>query len=316
MVGNSPFDRFFFKNSGAEANEAAIKIARKWGREVRGVSSPKIVVAEGNFHGRTTTIVSFSTDRSARDGFGPFTPGFTIVPFGDAQSLADAVDDDTVAVLLEPIQGEAGVIIPPPGYLAAVRRVCTERNALFIADEIQSGLARTGRTFACEHEDVVPDIYVVGKALGGGVVPVSAVLSSRRVLEVIRPGNHGSTFGGNPLAAAVGQAVVGLLQTGQYQERAQVLGRQLGQALQGLPGISAVRIRGLWAGVDVDPHLISGRQACERLMDRGVLAKETHGSTIRLAPPLVVGEAELEWMVEQLAAVLARAALRPAVDDA
>ncbi len=295
-------------NTGAEAVETAIKVARKWGYRVKGVPDGQatIVVAENNFHGRTTTIVSFSTDPDAKDDFGPYTPGFRVVPYGDLDALAAAVDDTTVAVLLEPIQGEAGVLVPPAGYLAGVRRVCDERNVLFVADEIQSGLGRTGRTFAVEHEGVVPDMYVLGKALGGGIVPVSAVAARRDVLGVLRPGEHGSTFGGNPLACAVGTEVVRLLATGEFQRRSAALGERLHAGLNGLlgRGVVAVRGRGLWAGVDIDPALMTGRQACERLAEQGVLAKDTHGSTIRLAPPLVVTEGDLDWALERLAAVV------------
>jgi len=298
-------------NTGAEAVETAIKVARKWGYDVKGVpdGQANIIVADGNFHGRTTTIVSFSTDEVARTGFGPFTPGFTVVPYGDAAALQAAVTPNTVAVLIEPVQGEAGVIVPPADYLPAVRKLCTEQNVLFIADEIQSGLGRTGTTFACELEGVVPDMYILGKALGGGIVPVSAVVSSREILGVIKPGNHGSTFGGNPLAAAVGYAVVKLLATGEYQERAKVLGEQLRVRLDALVGhgVIAVRTRGLWAGVDIDPALMNGREMCERLTAKGVLAKDTHGSTVRLAPPITIEAADLDWMVDQFAAVLADA---------
>ncbi|MFI2261179.1 ornithine--oxo-acid transaminase [Streptomyces tubercidicus] len=295
-------------NTGAEAVETALKVARKWGYEVKGVPADRanIIVADGNFHGRTTTIVSFSTDPVARDGFGPFTPGFRTVPYGDAAALAAAVDEHTVAVLLEPIQGEAGVVIPPQGYLPAVRELCSRENVLFVADEIQSGLGRTGTTFACDAEGVTPDMYILGKALGGGIVPLSAVVARRETLGVIRPGNHGSTFGGNPLAAAVGHAVVELLATGEYQARAARLGEQHHKRLEGLigHGVRAVRSRGLWSGIDIDPQLMSGREACERLLARGILAKDTHGSTIRLAPPLVITADELDWMTGQLAEVL------------
>ena len=298
-------------NTGAEAVETAIKVARKWGYDVKGVPDglANIIVADGNFHGRTTTIVSFSTDEGARAGFGPFTPGFTIVPYGDAEALRAAVTPHTVAVLIEPIQGEGGVVIPPADYLPAVRALCTEQNVLFIADEIQSGLGRTGTTFACELEGVAPDMYILGKALGGGIVPVSAVVSSHEILGVIRPGNHGSTFGGNPLAAAVGRAVVTMLATGEYQARAKVLGEQLRRRLEALVGhgVLTVRTRGLWAGVDIDPALMTGREMCERLMAKGVLAKDTHGSTVRLAPPIAIEAADLDWMVDQFAAVLADA---------
>lgn len=295
-------------NTGAEAVETAIKVARKWGYERKGVAPDRatVIVADGNFHGRTTTIVSFSSDPVARDGFGPFTPGFRSVPYGDSAALEAAVDENTVAVLLEPIQGEAGVLIPPPGYLQAVRDVCTRENVLFIADEIQSGLGRTGTTFACDADGVTPDVYVLGKALGGGIVPVSAVVSRQDVLDVIRPGSHGSTFGGNPLAAAVGHAVVELLRSGEYQARAAALGERLRGRLDGLigRGAVAVRSRGLWAGIDLDPALMTGREACLRLLDRGVLAKDTHGSTIRLAPPLTIEAEQLDWMCDQLSDVL------------
>jgi ornithine--oxo-acid transaminase len=295
-------------NTGAEAVETGIKVARKWGYQVKGVPEGQatIVVAENNFHGRTTTIISFSTDKDARDDYGPYTPGFRVVRYGDLEALRDAVDETTVAVLLEPIQGEAGVFVPPPGYLAGVRALCDERNVLFLADEIQSGLGRTGATFACEQEGVVPDAYLLGKALGGGIVPVSAMVADAAVLGVLRPGEHGSTFGGNPLACAVGSAVVALLRTGEFQARAAELGERLHARLRALigHGLLAVRGRGLWAGIDIDPGLMTGRQACERLAHRGVLAKDTHGSTIRLAPPLVIEPADVDWAVDQLAAVL------------
>jgi ornithine--oxo-acid transaminase len=295
-------------NTGAEAVETGIKVARKWGYRVKGVPEDQatIVVAENNFHGRTTTIISFSTDKAARDDYGPYTPGFRIARFGDLAALQEAVDETTVAVLLEPIQGEAGVYVPPPGYLAGVRELCDQRDVLLLADEIQSGLGRTGTTFACEHEGMVPDAYLLGKALGGGIVPVSAMVADTDVLGVLRPGEHGSTFGGNPLACAVGSAVVALLRTGEFQERATALGERLHTRLAELVGhgLVAVRGRGLWAGVDVDPARMTGRQACERLAERGVLAKETHGSTIRLAPPLVIELEDLDWAVDQLAAIL------------
>ncbi|MFE1575474.1 ornithine--oxo-acid transaminase [Streptomyces fradiae] len=297
-------------NTGAEAVETAVKTARKWGYRVKGVpdGAARIVVAAGNFHGRTTTIVSFSTDPEARDAYGPYTPGFDIVPYGDLAALEAALTDETVAVLLEPIQGEAGVLVPPPGYLAGVRRVTRERGVLFVADEIQSGLGRTGRTFACDHEGVVPDVYVLGKALGGGVVPVSAVVSGADVLGVHRPGEHGSTFGGNPLACAVALEVLAMLRTGEYQRRAAELGdhlhRELGLLLGG-GAVREVRGRGLWAGVDLDPAVGTGRQVSERLLERGVLVKDTHGSTIRLAPPLMISKEDLDWGLERLREVLA-----------
>jgi ornithine--oxo-acid transaminase len=296
-------------NTGAEAVESGIKVARAWGYRVKGVPADRanIIVAAGNFHGRTTTIISFSDDEQARADFGPFTPGFITVPYGDAAALEAAIDENTVAVLIEPIQGEAGIVVPPADYLPEVRRITTENNVLFIADEIQSGLGRTGATFQCDNVGVVPDLYLLGKALGGGIVPLSAVVGNTDILGVLRPGEHGSTFGGNPLATAVGLAVVNLLATGEMQERARELGDHLQAALRGLigHGVVAVRGAGLWAGIDIDPELATGRAVCELLMERGVLAKDTHGSTIRLAPPIVVDVADLDWAVEQLSAVLA-----------
>ncbi|MFD7135852.1 ornithine--oxo-acid transaminase [Streptomyces sp. NPDC059894] len=298
-------------NTGAEAVESGVKVARKWAYEVKGVPADRatIVVAADNFHGRTTTIVSFSTDETARRGFGPFTPGFRIVPYNDLAAMEAAVDGTTAAVLIEPIQGEAGVVIPDDGYLAGVRELTRRAGCLFVADEIQSGLGRTGRTLAVEHEGVVPDVLLLGKALGGGIVPVSAVVARREVLGVLRPGEHGSTFGGNPLAAAVGTAVVELLATGEFQRRAAELGVVLRDGLTGLVGKGVVgfRARGLWAGVDVDPAVGTGREIGERLLAEGVLVKDTHGSTIRLAPPLTITAEELESALGALERVLRRA---------
>ena len=289
-------------NTGAEAVETAIKVARKWGYEVRGVPRDEaiIVVFDGNFHGRTTTIVSFSSDPSARDGFGPFTPGFVSVPYGDSESLAavmDRFDGRVVAVLVEPVQGEAGVIVPPPGFLASVREVCTAHGALMIADEIQSGLGRTGYTFACEAEGVVPDAYLLGKALGGGIVPVSAMVSSASVLGVLQPGEHGSTFGGNPLACALAREVIAMLSDGSYQARSRSLGEVMHSRLRSLP-VRAVSGRGLWAGLTFES--LSGREACERLLAHGILAKDTHGNAIRLAPPLTISDTELDWALDHI----------------
>ncbi|HWK78526.1 ornithine--oxo-acid transaminase [Microbacterium sp.] len=296
-------------NTGAEAVETGIKVARAWGYRVKGIPAGKarIVVAAGNFHGRTTTIVSFSDDETARDGFGPFTPGFDAVPYGDADAIAAAITDETAAVLVEPIQGEAGVIIPHDGYLKRIREICDEKNVLFIADEIQAGLGRVGETFACDRESVVPDLYLLGKALGGGILPVSAVVGNRDVLGVIRPGEHGSTFGGNPLAAAVGLRVVEMLETGEFQERARQLGEHLRAGLEKLvgDGVTGIRVAGLWAGVDIDPARGTGREISEKLMERGVLVKDTHGQTIRIAPPLVIRATEIDWALEQLRVVLA-----------
>ncbi len=294
-------------NSGAEAVETAIKVARKWGYLVKGVpeNQATIVAMEGNFHGRTTTIVSFSTDAVATAHYAPYTPGFRLVPYGDLAALEAAIDESTVAVLLEPIQGESGVIIPPEGYLQQVRTLCNSTRVLMLADEIQSGLARTGRTFACDHEEVVPDVYILGKALGGGLYPVSAIAADGDVLEVITPGSHGSTFGGNPLAAAIGREVIAMLQTGDLQKRAETLGDRLAGGLAELvgQGIDEVRARGLWAGVDISPELTTGRHVCEQLLDHGVLAKEAHGQTVRLAPPLVASEEDIDLLVAAFRAI-------------
>jgi ornithine--oxo-acid transaminase len=296
-------------NTGAEAVETAIKVARKWGYVTRGVPANEavIVVFDGNFHGRTTTIVSFSSDPDARDDFGPYTPGFVSVPYGDLAALTaafQAYGERVVAVLIEPVQGEAGVVVPPPGFLPGVRSLCTSAGALMIADEIQSGLGRVGTTFACAAEDVVPDAYLLGKALGGGIVPVSAMVSSRQVLGVLKPGQHGSTFGGNPLACAVAREVIAMLRTGEYQARSAELGAVLHAALRSLPSsaVASVSGRGLWAGVTFAS--LDGRAVCERLAELGVLAKETHGNTIRLAPPLVITEDELSWGLERFSAAL------------
>jgi ornithine--oxo-acid transaminase len=298
-------------NSGAEAVETAVKTARRWGYDVKGVPEDraKIVTCSGNFHGRTITLVSFSTDPSAKGGFGPFTPGFETVPYGDVEALVSALaEPDVVAFLLEPIQGEAGVIVPPEGYLRRARELCDEHRVLLIADEVQSGLGRTGRTFACEHEDVVPDVYVLGKALGGGIVPISAVVSTREVLGVFRPGEHGSTFGGNPLACAIGLEVLRLLRTGEYQRRADELGTELIERLraEAHPGVvTEVRGRGLWIGIELVPDGSPARETCERLLDMGVLAKDTHETTVRLAPPLCVSREDLEWAAERILTALA-----------
>ncbi len=295
-------------NSGAEAVETALKVARKWGYQVKGVPEGKarIIVMEGNFHGRTTTIVSFSDDEVARNDYAPYTPGFTSVKYGDVDALASAMGPDVVAVLLEPIQGEGGVLIPPAGFLQEVRRLCTENDALMLADEIQSGLGRSGKTFACDHEGVVPDMYILGKALGGGLLPVSAVSADEDVLGVITPGSHGSTFGGNPLAAAVGHEVCQMLATGEFQQRSAELGVELEAGLAALVGhgLDAVRVRGLWAGLDIDPSVATGREVCERLMQRGVLAKEAHGQTVRLAPPLICSNADIATLLSAIDACI------------
>jgi ornithine--oxo-acid transaminase len=296
-------------NTGAEAVESAVKVARAWGYRVKGVAPDKatIIVMDGNFHGRTTTIISFSNDADARGDFGPFTPGFVSVPYGDAAAIEAAIDENTVAVLIEPIQGEAGIVVPPTEFLPAVRELTSRHNILFIADEIQSGLGRTGATFQCDNAGVVPDLYLLGKALGGGIVPVSAVVGNSDILGVLKPGQHGSTFGGNPLAAAVGHAVVDLLATGEMQQRAKEMGERLVLGLRSLVGLGVLEVRGagLWAGVDIDPALATGRMVCELLVERGVLVKDTHGSTIRFAPPIVVSAEDIDFAVEQLRLVLA-----------
>ncbi len=300
-------------NSGAEAVETSLKVARRWGYDVKGVPEDraKIVVCAGNFHGRTITIVSFSSDPSARNGFGPFTPGFVEVPFGDGDALAAALaDPDVVAFLVEPIQGEAGVILPPEGYLRRARELCTQHRVLMIADEIQSGLGRTGRTFACEHEGVRPDVYLVGKALGGGIIPVSAVVATREVLSVLRPGEHGSTFGGNPMACAIGIEVVRLLNTGTYQERAEQLGGRMVQRLRNdAPAcVREIRGKGLWIGIDLVPGGEPARRVSERLIDMGVLVKDTHEYTLRVAPPLVISEDDLDGATDTILTALAERA--------
>ncbi len=301
-------------NTGAEAVETALKIARAWGYRVKGVTpnSAKIIVARENFHGRTLGIVSFSSDDTARNDFGPFLPGFVAVPYGDAAALEEAIDENTVAVLLEPIQGEAGIVIPPAEYLPEVRRVTRENNVLLIADEIQSGLGRTGATLQVDNVGVTPDMITLGKALGGGVLPVSAVVGRSDVLGVIHPGQHGSTFGGNPLAAAVGRAVVSLLARGDLQRRARVLGEQMAERLKHMESLGVVGVRqaGLWAGVDVDPTLATGREVAEALVSRGVLTKDTHGSTLRFAPPLVVTERDIDFAMDQLESAMRELGLR------
>jgi ornithine--oxo-acid transaminase len=302
-------DRVLPMNTGAEAVETAIKLARKWGYERKGVEPGRaeIVVCAGNFHGRTTTIVGFSDDPLARTGFGPFAPGFVRVPYGDPDALRSAVGEHTVAFLVEPIQGEAGVIIPPDGYLAAARSICDEAGVLLVADEVQSGLGRAGRRFACDHEHVRPDLYLLGKALGGGILPVSAVVGTDEVLGVLHPGEHGSTFGGNPLACAVGREVLRLLADGRLIHESAALGDAAAARLRAAahPAVREVRQRGLWLGIDLVDDALPARRASERLMERGVLAKDTHETTLRIAPPLTTTAAELDWALERLDEVLA-----------
>ncbi|MFM2043514.1 MAG: ornithine--oxo-acid transaminase [Pseudomonadota bacterium] len=291
-------------NTGAEAVETAIKAARRWAYKVKGVAADRaeIIVAKGNFHGRTTTIVGFSSEPEYKDGFGPFAPGFREVAYGDAEALEASITPETAAILLEPIQGEAGIVVPPAGYLARVREICDRHNVLMILDEIQSGLGRTGKWFAYQHEGITPDGLCLGKALGGGVMPVSAFVARKDVIAQFVPGNHGSTFGGNPLAAAVGLEALNTLADEGLVERSAELGEHMMRRLSSLnsPLIGAVRGRGLWVGVEIDPARARARTVCEELMRRGVLSKETHETVIRFAPPLVITQEELDWAIDRV----------------
>jgi len=295
-------------NSGAEAVESALKAVRKWGYEYRGVpeNEAEIIVCQDNFHGRTLGIVSFSTDPSARKGFGPFLPGFKVIPYADADAFEQAITPRTVAILLEPIQGEAGVIIPPPGYLKRVRELCDQHNITLILDEIQTGLGRTGKLLAEEHEQVEADVTLVGKALSGGFYPVSAVLSNNEVLGVLKPGEHGSTFGGNPLACAVARAALKVLVEEGMIENSAKMGDYFQSQLAGMnnPHIKEVRGRGLMLAVELHPEAGGARQYCEKLRARGILAKDTHTHTIRIAPPLIITKNEIDWAMEHFEAVL------------
>ncbi len=286
-------------NSGAEAVETAVKLARKWAYRVKGVPrhQAEIITAAGNFHGRTTTIISFSTEPAYRDDFGPFTPGFVTVPYGDVGALEKAINKNTAAVLLEPIQGEAGVIIPPEGYLRKAAELCKQHNVLFMADEIQTGLGRTGKLFACEYEGVRPDIMIIGKALSGGFYPASAVLADRPILGLFTPGEHGSTFGGNPLAAAVSRAALAVIRDERLAQRAEEMGIYFMEQLAEIPSphIKEVRGRGLLIGVEMKPEAGGARRFCEALQDRGILAKETHERVVRFAPPLVIDKQAIDW---------------------
>ena len=293
-------------NSGAEAVETAIKAARRWGQQVKGLASPEIIVAEGNFHGRTTTVISFSSEEEYREGFGPFTPGFRPVPFGDLAATQAAVSGRTVAVLVEPIQGEAGVIVPPRGWLAGLRRLCDEKRILLLVDEVQSGLGRTGAWFAYQHEDVLPDGVMLGKALGGGVLPVSAFVARREVMDVFTPGSHGSTFGGSALAAAVGLEALNVIRDEGLVEHSRTLGAHLFQRLHAIrsPALTAVRGLGLWAGAEIEPGFASAREICERLLAKGVLSNATHHTVVRFSPPLVISKADLDWALDRFEEVL------------
>jgi ornithine--oxo-acid transaminase len=305
------FARFLPMNSGAEAVETAVKAVRKWGYKVKGIPDGKaeIIVCEDNFHGRTTTIVSFSTDPQYRDGFGPFTPGFVVVPYGDADAVARAITPNTAAILVEPIQGESGIIVPPAGFLARLRELATTHGILLALDEIQSGLGRTGKLFAFEHEGIRPDVVIIGKALGGGCLPISGILASDEVMGVFKPGDHGSTFGGNPLACAVARVALRVLVEEGMIENSAVLGDYFLDRLRRIasPHIKEVRGKGLWIGVELKTSAGGARRFCEALKERGLLCKETHVNTIRFAPPLVITREEIDWAMEHIEAVLTAA---------
>jgi ornithine--oxo-acid transaminase len=301
-------------NTGAEAVETGIKAARRWGYRVKGIAPDRaeIIVADGNFHGRTTTIVGFSSEPDYRDGFGPFTPGFRSVPFGDLAAVERAITPNTAAVFVEPIQGEAGIIVPPDGWLKGLRRLCDKHRVLLILDEVQSGLGRTGAWFAFQHENVLPDGLVLGKALGGGVLPVSAFVGTHELMGVFTPGSHGSTFGGNALAAAVGLEALNVLEEEGLVERSRELGAHMLARLKAMqsPVLKNVRGRGLWVGAEIDPAFGSAREACEVLLELGVLSKETHDTVVRLAPPLVIRQADLDWGLDRFAEMLRALELR------
>lgn len=297
-------------NSGAEAVETALKAARKWGYQVKKVApdQAEIIVCEGNFHGRTIAIVGFSAEAQYKEDFGPFAPGFKLIPYGNARALEAAISPNTVAFLVEPIQGEAGVVMPPPGYLREVRQICDRHNILFMADEIQTGLGRTGQLFACDHEGVRPDVMIIGKALAGGFYPVSAVLSSKTVLGLFRPGDHGSTFGGNPLGAAVAIEALAVLTEEKLIENARELGEYFQERLAEIPSphVKEVRGKGLLIGVELKPEAGGARRFCEALQARGILCKETHQHVIRFAPPLVIRREEVDWALSHITDVLSR----------
>lgn len=304
----SGYQRFLPMNSGAEAVETAIKAARKWAHRIKGVPDDRgeIIAFSGNFHGRTTTIVGFSSDEQYRDGFGPFTPGFRVLPYGDADAVEAAITEETVAILLEPIQGESGIVAPPPGFLARMRNLASARRVLLMIDEIQSGLGRTGKLFCFEHEGIRPDIVIIGKALGGGIVPISGILADDEVMGVFKPGDHGSTFGGNPLACAVARVALAVLVEEGLVENSARLGEYFLQGLRALgsPHVKEIRGRGLWIGMELNPEAGGARRYCEALKQVGLLCKETHTHTIRFAPPLVITKGEIDWALERLAGVM------------
>ena len=303
-------------NTGAEAVETALKAARKWAYKVKGVSADKaeIIACTGNFHGRTIAIVAMSSEAQYKDGFGPFPGGMKLIPYGDAGALEKAITPNTAAFLVEPIQGEAGIVVPPAGFLKKAAEICKQHNVLLIADEIQTGLGRTGKLLACQHEGVQPDGLILGKALGGGLLPVSAFLARKDVMEVFHPGDHGSTFGGNPLAAAVGLEALQVLEEDKLAERSAELGVHLMDKLTALksPLIKSLRGKGLFVGTEIDPKLARAREVCERLMAQGILSKETHETVVRLAPPLVITRDEIDWAVERIAVVLKEMSLKAA----
>ncbi len=295
----SGFDMGIPMNSGAEAVETALKVARRWGYEVKGIpqNQAEIIVAENNFHGRTTTLISFSTEPIYQKDFGPLTPGFKAIPFGNAQALEKAITPNTCAFLVEPIQGEAGIIVPPPGWLKEVRDICSKHNVLLILDEVQSGLGRTGRIFAFQHENIMPDGLILAKALGGGLVPISLFLSRKDILSLMTPGSHGSTFGGNPLACAVAQEALSLLQEEHLDQRSEELGAYMMKELQNIDSsfIKEVRGKGLWIGVDFNKNLVNGWEVCERMRFKGALTKDTHETVVRFAPPLTITKEEIDY---------------------
>jgi len=302
------FSRMLPMNTGAEAVETAIKAARKWGHTVKGIPENKaeIIVFDGNFHGRTTTIISFSSEEDYRFGFGPFTPGFKILPFGDLDAVRDAVKPNTCAILVEPIQGEAGIVVPPEGFLGGLRKLCDEAGCLLMCDEIQSGLGRTGKLFAYEHEGIRPDVVIIGKALSGGMYPVSAMLADDEIMGVFRPGDHGSTYGGNPLGAAVAREALNVLIDEDLAGRSVELGRYFMDALASIdsPHVASIRGKGLWIGIVLKDEAGGARRFCEALEDEGILCKETHENVIRIAPPLTVTREEIDWALERIRKVL------------
>lgn len=308
LVQMTGLDMALPMNTGAEAVETAVKAARQWGYMVKKIpeNQAEIIVAEGNFHGRTTTVISFSTEADYRKNFGPFTPGFKAVPFDNLDAIKKAITPNTAAIIFEPIQGEAGIKVPHEGFLQELRKLCTDNNVLFILDEVQSGLGRTGKMFAYQHENVLPDAVILGKALGGGLLPVSALVGKKEVMGLFKPGSHGSTFGGNPLAAAVGLEALKVLEEEGMVENSAKIGKYMIEQLRGInsPLIIGVRGKGLWIGVEFDPARVSARTVCEKLMEKGILSKDTHHTVVRFAPPLTITREEIDWCLDQLRAVL------------